>query len=348
MPTELLAPKVIAGYEAVPQMRNGEPVKIYIPNGRDRAAVVRFSSEIAAMDQHPKIDFSFRNVDFVTPGWMLLIARALRSYRADRPGTYCRVVDATSSAMTYAGHAGFFDALGIQWGRSVGEAQDSSTFLPITSRKIRDLFAEQPLFRAAGEIIQEDAERLSAILAQSREGVLFDTLSYSIREIIRNVVEHSKADEFLIAAQCWIATGTAEIAIADAGIGIAAGLRSNGKYSPGSDAEALALATQPGVSGAIIARHSDDAWANSGYGLYMARGLAEGNQGFTLASGTAALTSGNGGNTIVEGSFKGTCVALRLRAGATPLQKRLSEFISRGVGKPSRASMSAKVKSGGN
>ena len=329
-------------------MRKIEGHIIYVPSGRDKAEVVRFSAKLAAMDHCPKIEFSFRNVDFITPGWMLLIIRALRSFREDRPGTRCKVADATSSAMVYAGHAGFFDALGVKWGRGIGEANDSSTFLPITSRKIRDLFADQPLFRPAGDIIQEDAEKLSAILAQSREGVLFDTLSYAIREIIRNVVEHSRSDEFLVAAQCWVAAGTAEIAIADSGIGIAAGLSSNGKYSPNDDGDALLLATRPGVSGAIIARHSDDAWANSGYGLYMARGLADGRHGFTLASGSAALTSGDDDQSIVEGAIKGTCVALRLRAGATPLATRLSELAAFADGQPSGASTTAKVKSGAN
>jgi hypothetical protein len=277
---------------------------------------------------------------------MLLMVRALRGFRDGHPGTRCKVVETTSSAMTYAGHAGFFDALGVKWGRGIGEAHDSSTFLPITSRKIRDLFADQPVFRPAGDIIQEDAEKLSAILAQSREGVLFDTLSYAIREIIRNVVEHSQADEFLLAAQCWVAAGTAEIAIADSGVGIAASLSFNGKYSPGNDADALLLATRPGVSGAILTRHSDDAWANSGYGLYMARGLADGKQGFILASGRAALMSGDDAQAMVEGAIKGTCVALRLRAGATPLEMRLSELVARGDGTPSHASMRAKVKSG--
>lgn len=329
-------------------MRSQESTRVHVPGARDKTAIARFSAQIAAMDHHPNVEFSFRNVDFVTPGWMLLVVRALRSFREDRPGTHCKVVDATTSAMTYAGHAGFFDALGLKWGRPIGEAQDSSTFLPITSRKIQDLFTNQPMFRAAGDIIQEDAENLSAILAQSREGILFDTLSYAIREIIRNVVEHSQADEFLIAAQCWPVSGVAEISIADAGIGIAAGLASNGKYSPSDDVEALSLATRPGVSGAILARNSDDAWANSGYGLYMAQGLADGRQGFTLASGTATLTSGDDGQATVEGSIKGTCVALRLRAGAISLEKRLSELVSLGGGKPSRASMSAKVKPGGN
>jgi hypothetical protein len=329
-------------------MGSPETKKIYVPSGRDKATIAQFSAEIAAMEIHKKVDFSFRNVDFVTPGWMLLVVRTLRSYREDHPGTSCKVIDANSSAMTYAGHAGFFDALGIKWGRGIGEAYNSSTFLPITSRKIRDIFADRPFFQPAGDIIQEDAEKLSAILSQSRGGILFDTLSYAIREIIRNVVEHSKADEFLISAQCWLATGTAEIAIADAGIGIAGGLKSNGKYCPEDDAEALSLAIKPGVSGTIISRYTDDAWANSGYGLYMARGLADGRQGFTLASGTAALTHGDDGQAIVESAIKGTCVVLRLRAGAIPLDKRLSQLVSSGEGQPSRASMSAKVKSEGD
>lgn len=323
-------------------------MKIEVPSGRDRLAVARFSAEIAAMDQHPKLDFSFKGVDFVTPGWMLLVLRALRTYRDGHPGTRCKVVDATSNAMLYAGHAGFFDALGVNWGRPVGDAADSSTFLPITRRTVRDLFADQPFTRRAGDIIQEDAEKLAAVLVQSRKGVLFDTLSYAIREIIRNVVEHSTATEFLIAAQCWPATGIAEIAIADAGIGIADGLRSNSKYDPEDDAEALTLATQPGVSGTIIPRHSDDVWANSGYGLYMARGLAYGKQGLVLSSGAAALSFGDDGQVIAESAIQGTCVALRLRAGATPLEKRLSELVSRGGGKASPASMSAKVKAGKN
>lgn len=328
-------------------MKKHEAYRIYVPGANDNVAVAHFSAQLASIDHIPSVEFSFRDVQFVTPGWMLLIIRTLRTFREERPGTHCRVADTSSDAMAYASNAGFLDTLGVKHARFARGANGSSTFIPITPRKVRDLFTGQPLFRPAGDIIQEDAENLSAILSQSRKGVLFDTLSYSIREIIRNVVEHSKADEFLMAAQCWIAAGTAEIAIADPGIGIAAGLSSNSKYNPADDAEALALATQPGVSGAIIPRHSDDAWVNSGYGLYMARGLADGKQGFTLASGKAALISGDRGLTVVESAIKGTCVVLRLQAGATSLEQRLSDLVSRGAGKPSPASMSAKVKSGG-
>lgn len=325
-------------------MNDSDDYRIHVPSGRDMAAAIRFSAEIASLDHKPSVSFSFRDVDFVNPGWMLLMIRTLRTFRESRPGTRCRVVETSSEAMSYAGRAKFFDSLGVKWAAGDTEASQTSTFLPITPRKVRDLFAGQPLIRPAGDIIQEDAERLAAILSQTQEGILFDTLSYSIREIIRNVVEHSESPEFLIAAQCWPALGKAEIAIADAGIGIHAGLTSNSKYNPKDDAEALSLATQPGVSGAIISRYSDDAWANSGYGLYMAKGLADGKQGFTLVSGNAGLTAGNDNQLLVDGSIKGTCVSLSLKANAIPLEKRLSELIADRGGAPSRASMSAKVK----
>jgi hypothetical protein len=318
-------------------------VKIVIPNGRDLLGALSFSAELPKTERVPNVEFSFESVDFTSPGWMLLVVRTLREFRAARPGTHCKVVDTTSNAMSYAGHAGFFDALGLTWGRAMGEASDTSTFVPIRQRSVRELFDGHPLFRPAGDIIQEDAERLSALLAQAHEGPLFETLSYAIREIVRNVVEHSGASDFHIAAQCWLPRGVAEIAIADAGIGITAGLIANGKHAPSDDAIALSLATQPGVSGVFISRHADDAWANSGYGLYMAKGLADGKRGFTLVSGEAALIAGPDGETTVSAALKGTCVVLRLRAESKSLEQRLAELVSKVGGTPSRASMSARV-----
>jgi hypothetical protein len=321
------------------------PLKVIVPDSGDMAAVAAFSATLSQLAHHSNVEFSFRAVKFATPGWLLMIVRALRSFRQERPGTKCRVIDTSSKAMQYAGHAGFFDALDIPWAKRMGEAPTTSTFVPIKPRKVRELFSGQPLSRLAGDIIQDEAERLSALLAQSKHGVLFDTLSYSIREIIRNVVEHSKAEEYLFAAQCWVENGTAEIAVADAGIGIANGLRSNRNFEPADDAEALLLAIQPGVTGAIISSHMDDVWANSGFGLYMARGLADGKQGLFIASGNAALAAGHGQQATVPAAINGTCVALRIRSGDTSLEKRLQALVASAGGKPSAASMSVKVRS---
>jgi hypothetical protein len=318
-------------------------MKFQVPDGRDLVSVLRFSSQLAAVESLSEAEFCFAKVRFTTPGWMMLMVRALRDFRDSRPGTKCRVKNTNSNAMLYAGHAGFFDALGMRWSRRMGEAATTSTFIPITERAIADLFANQPKFRAVGDVIQDDADNLAAILTQDRVGTLFDTLSYALREIIRNVVEHAEAADFRIAAQCWVAQGIAELAISDKGIGIAASLAANSKYAPTDDAEALLLATQPGVSGVFISERNDDAWANSGYGLFMAKGLGDGAQGFILASGSSAVVAGNGREILLPTSLSGTCVILRLRAGDKTLQERLSEMAARGGKSPSRASMSVRI-----
>lgn len=316
---------------------------IRIPNGSNWPATVQFPIRLAELERTPEIRFDFRDITFVSPGWMIIVVRAMRDFREARPGSLCRVVHTNAPAMRYAGHAGFFDALGIPWNKAMGEAPTSSTFIPLTERSVASLFECQPLWRQAGDIIQEDAEKLASVLAQSQESVLFHTLAYAIREIIRNVVEHSDSVSFRIAAQCWSASGTAEIAIGDAGIGIAAALASNGKYAPLDDASALTLATQPGVTGTIISSRSDDAWANSGYGLFMAKALAHGRQGFTLISGEAALLAGEKGECVLRSRLGGTGVVLRLKAGDDKLEARLSSIAARAGGTPSRASTSARV-----
>lgn len=302
-----------------------------------------FCNRLPQTEPCDRIEFSFRDVDFVTPGWMVIVARALKDFRDCRPGTRCRVTHAVSEAMFYAGHSGFFDALGLSWSKPMGEATKSSTFIPITLRNVIDLFENQPFTRSAGDIIQEDAERLASVLTQESAGILFDTLSYAIREMLRNVVEHSKSKAFHFAAQCWPRLGKAEFAIADSGIGIAAGLTANRQHSVDSDASALSLAIKAGVSGAIIPKHSDDHWSNSGYGLYMASGLADGADGFLLASGSAALIGGPGNQKIVDSAINGTCVVLRLCTGKSPLEERLRELIAVSDGAPSGASMSVRV-----
>ena len=54
--------------------------------------------------------------------------------------------------------------------------------------------------RSAG-LISEDADRLAAVL--SDEEASRTTISYALRELIRNAMEHSDADSVWYAAQSW-------------------------------------------------------------------------------------------------------------------------------------------------
>lgn len=68
---------------------------------------------------------------------------------------------------------------------------------------------------------------MAAMLCGSDSGAVFDTLTYSVRELMRNVVEHSEAKQFGICAQYWPTKGRVEVAILDRGIGLRESLKNN-------------------------------------------------------------------------------------------------------------------------
>jgi hypothetical protein len=94
-------------------------------------------------------------------------------------------------------------------------------------------------------------------------------LSYSLRELMRNVFEHSETDSLYYCAQYWPKSSKVEVAVADFGIGIRRALSRNPNFRFDSDKEAREYSLLPSVSGATHRERSSGTWFNSGYGLYM-------------------------------------------------------------------------------
>lgn len=116
---------------------------------------------------------------------------------------------------------GFFKAFGLNHGKSPGEARGSQSYLPITllnAREIRNDAAEMKV--NPGEILEGLSKELTQVLTQTKEGDLYDMLVYSLREMLRNVVEHSRCIEFGLCAQYWPSMNRVSLAILDRGIGI--------------------------------------------------------------------------------------------------------------------------------
>lgn len=91
----------------------------------------------------------------------------------------------------YAAHMGFFQSVYQNYGKKPGEANGSSTYVPITHLDVKKLRIES---YEKSEVVQETIERKSIELARliSRgKTKLRKILSYSIRELMRNIVEHS-------------------------------------------------------------------------------------------------------------------------------------------------------------
>lgn len=281
------------------------------------------------------VDLKFLNLDFskfarVEPFGMLVVAHGIRQFKKRASQT---IIVATglpqNEAEGYASHMGFFKACDIQLGKNPGQAKGSARYLPITYQSTAEL-------ADAGEHLGTNIQRLSLKLAQmltqQTSGALVDTLTYSFREIIRNVAEHSQSPDFAYCAQYIYTDGTVEIALIDQGIGLCTSLANNPFVQPhlASDQDALKYALMPGISGKAFkgaSQNADDIWGNSGFGLYMNYRLCNEGGSFFLASGEAGLHRERGDDNRYH-----TCtlpgVALRLRLNANNL-KNLDEMLKR-------------------
>lgn len=306
-------------------------MRVRVPDASQFDKMVAFSREISEFVQASEYEFDFANVAFVTPAWLVIVGSALRRFRDLRPNTRRRAIN--FKHLGYAAHVGFFKYFGVQFGRAPSEADGSDTYVPLTEISVHDLKSRSAsAFVPAGEIIEEEAENLATLLTRRNEGDLFETLVYSIREIVRNVVEHSDADSYIFAAQYWPTQHTAEVAVADRGCGILASLRENPRLQIDNDADALKLALLPGISSKSWRRSQQhDEWANSGYGLFMTQRLCSIGGEFGLISGEHGLRITEANAELTETKTPGTTVVLRLNtARLGQLSNRLQEFRKEG------------------
>jgi hypothetical protein len=159
---------------------------------------------------------------------------------------------------------------------------------------------------------------MAAMLCGSNSGAVFDTLTYSVRELMRNVVEHSEASQFGICAQYWPTKGRVEVAIIDRGIGLRESLRNNPHLDASDDKRAINYALMPAVSGKAFkgARQKQKGpWANSGFGLYMTSRICRNGGTFFIASGDTGmlLTTGEQAKRYFDCAFQGTAIRMVVR-----------------------------------
>ena len=311
-----------------------------------------FGAALAALGPSDEYILDFADVTFASPAWMVLVGDALRKFRRDRPGSRRTAANYKGRAcLEYAARAGFFRSFGMSFGQAPGAVASTDSYVPVTVGPVADITSRAyDGFSHHGDVIQADAERMVAVLTQAAGGDVFETLSYAIREIVRNVVEHSASENYVFAAQFWPATGMAEIVVSDEGVGVSRSLRANPRNEVTDDESALRLAIRPGISSRDTKRRrANDVWANSGYGLYMIRSLCGIGGSFALSSGTRAIVTSAAGEDVIATDQDGTTVVARLatrRIG--DLGQQLAGFRDlahreRSAPRPSGASLSAKV-----
>jgi hypothetical protein len=199
----------------------------------------------------------------------------------------------------YEAHMGFFKSFGLNYGKNPGEANNSLNYIPITlfSRKSIIRESQEQLINPA-QALENKAKKISNILTRNDSKELNKVLTYCIREILRNIIEHSNTDSFGFCAQYFPKKNKVSFAVLDRGIGVKNSLSENPNLNIANDLEAIKQSLKPGVSGKVYDGKiksettkwiDSESWMNSGFGLYMTSNICKKGGEFFIASNTAGV-----------------------------------------------------------
>ena len=294
---------------------------INLPRSLDTNNSLDFAYMLSAITPTEAVTF-YPTFTWARPFGMLLTMAAIKQMRARFIDIPFSMNQELKQGGKYAAYMGFFGAISkeLRIGNLPGSVSGKDNYMQITELsmpQLRSESIENGRYEEDGDIIERKARELSKILCQDNIELL-NLLTHCIREMIRNVPEHSGVDNIWICGQAWKENGTAEIAVLDEGIGIASSLRKNRFYrdSVTSDDIALKLAVEPGVSKAFAPGHekSDPSgWRNSGFGLYVLSELCQRLSGsFCIVSGGNYLIKESGLEKTGRTALKGTAVKIKI------------------------------------
>lgn len=310
----------------MPNARVDFPISMALPE------LFHFVRELDFYSQHDRVIIELPERIFMPPFAQVLLASKIKYMRQRCPDL--SIIFNGWENYGYLSHMGFFDMCGFEHGRKVGEAAGSTNYLPITEVH-RASFYETKLdeYEELPDLIQRHVDRISEILARDRSANtnMFDILSYSIREMFRNVFEHGETDRLYFCAQYWPRSNKVEFAVSDFGVGIRQALGNNPNFRFKTDKEALEYSLLPSVSGRTHEPRRSENWFNSGYGLYMTNRLARNGGNFVIASGSDAIHLSRRSKHNYLTSFPGTAIRVNLNVDEIgAVQARLEEFRKEG------------------
>ena len=251
----------------------------------------------------------FTDLDFISPSAALILASSFRE-SAIKPR-----INENARGFGYMSHIGFFDASGIEGvGKRMGEAKGSGSYAPISLVKTDDIKRKsKELGVTTPQLLHTRGENLARILTQGTDLPLIRRVSYAIREILRNCVDHSKSDQFWYSAQFFEQRHIVEMAVLDRGVGLRETVSSNPENNDPMDEEAaIRLALLPGVSRVPVEKRTGPD-PNSGFGLYISRRVcARATGSFAIISNDKGIVVREQGDEIINGGVRGTLIQMRL------------------------------------
>lgn len=310
---------------------------------------IEFVKKIKSLSQAEEFIFDFSELYQIDPLSLLYVSSEIKNCRDSFKNSEFRAINIKGSNCTYMAHMGFFQAFGVDYGNYPGQANGSRTYLPITILNIPDIKSEAAdLMMNPAELMESRCQELATILTQNSNQDLVDVLTYCLREIFRNAIEHSEAFQFGYCAQYLPSINEVSLAIIDRGIGLKSSLSNNPKLEIRNDLDAICLSIQPGVSGKVYPgqkRKPKGEWANSGYGLYMTSNICKKGGRFFIASGETGILMNDKYTWEFETPIRGTALNLTINTKSIGTLENMLKEIRNSVDTTSTTTTSPPSKS---
>lgn len=269
--------------------------------------------------------FDFKLVNTCEPFAMLCVGQKIIELRKKHADAECKGQNVDND---YAENMRFYRYIGMKKGRPLDLDCGNGNFQPISDLNLLKILQEsRQTNRPFGELVTDTSKTLAMVLARNNKNVM-STMTFCLREIIRNIKEHSNSLNGWYCAQYWPTKDLVELAIIDDGRGILESINSNYRYACEglTNEQAIIKAMQSGISRTFDDNYSEEIfagtgteWKNSGYGLYIvSRICAKTGGNFTLASGDTSVkvendSVGNIKYTSYPTSINGTAIRIRLK-----------------------------------
>lgn len=320
-----------------------------LPPSLDEKRSLQFCTELNKCGQAAEVVLDVSTVRWAFPFGSLIIGSQVRWLRKHAQVAFSLAgYDGGSQTHSYLAHIGFFQLLGFDIGKPPGGAAGGESYLPITVLDHGSLFVGEILGGdTIHKAIQKKSEECAKLLTQSNKLTVVRPVSYCIRELVRNVFEHSGSDECILGGQRY-KDGRVLVGIVDYGRGLRASLAE--RYSVTSDIEAIKMAIRPGISRSVPDPADENPWANSGFGLYTLANLGRRTGYFSVTSGQSVLQLRENGAAHAPAFHNGTAINLIFtKLHGTNLEDLIKQIIAEGErqlqaeGKPVRASKSTRT-----
>lgn len=208
---------------------------------------------------------------------------------------------------------GIFQKLGLSDAKSY---ESGLNYIAPKKIILKELFAELP--GSIEKYYEEISEQIvSSILADyHKDQNMAELFQYVVREMIRNIFDHSQTKHFYYGSQLYPQKHTVEFVLADFGLGLAETVPFDIEeiyLKNDTPKHAIKKAILPGISAESNHAFAPEDYQNSGYGLAMVKNIIGKTDGiFSIATDDAAVSYRSSDEYVNTCNVNGTIIRMRI------------------------------------